>query len=342
MQAADSLRLEVNVRPFFLTRIRVHRYSNEHEIRAMKQAALAARAFVLLLALVGQVSGKERRVPLLNVSAGQLPNDTAFEGRSKLTIKAAPKQLGGKALEVIYAPGDSFGMSRGASEKNWKPFARIEFSVFNPARRAVALSFGVRHGGSTGYPTRIDMPVTVEPGKSVLRLAVDQMKNVNGSTPNLSDVRHWYFACEPGQAPTLYFSDIWLVSGGRPAPAKEPSGRRLRDGKNRDRLARIRAAKIPRLTRTVMFDTPEADAILSALEVFPPDNAFNQAIDDWPLHPNSKNIVASIGADKPLRYNPDMAFVLVPPDQARVAVKIIDYPHESDPGPYPIPRQHPH
>jgi hypothetical protein len=86
-----------------------------------------------------------------------------------------------------------------------------------------------------------------------------------------------------------------------------------------------------------MFNTPEADAILSALEVFPADNAFNQLVDDWPLHPNSKNIIASIGTDKPFRYNPDMGFVIVPPDQPRVDVKLVEYPGESDTGPYPVP-----
>jgi hypothetical protein len=48
-------------------------------------------------------------------------------------------------------------------------------------------------------------------------------------------------------------------------------------------------------------------------------------------------VIAAIGADKPLRYNPDMGFVLVPPNQRRVAAKIVDYPGESDPGPFPIP-----
>lgn len=103
------------------------------------------------------------------------------------------------------------------------------------------------------------------------------------------------------------------------------------------RLARLRNTPMPRITQPVMFNTPEADAILSALEVFPPDNAFNLPIDEWPLHPNSKKIIASIGADKPFRYNPDMAFILVPPDQPRVNVKIVEYPEESDAGPYPVP-----
>ena len=86
-----------------------------------------------------------------------------------------------------------------------------------------------------------------------------------------------------------------------------------------------------------MFHTPEADAICSALEVFPPDNPWNLVVEDWPLHPSSKNIVASIGPDKPFRYNPDMGFVLVPPDQKKVDVKIVEYPGESDKGPFPVP-----
>lgn len=103
------------------------------------------------------------------------------------------------------------------------------------------------------------------------------------------------------------------------------------------RLARIRAAKMPGIDRPVMFNTPEADAICSALEVFPEDNPWNLLIEDWPTHPNSKAIVDSIGAEKPLRYNTDMAFIVVPPNQKRVDVKIVEYPEESDKGPYPVP-----
>jgi hypothetical protein len=86
-----------------------------------------------------------------------------------------------------------------------------------------------------------------------------------------------------------------------------------------------------------MFNTPRADAVLAALEIFPPDNPWNQLVDRWPLHPNSKAIVASVGNDKPLRYNADMAFIIAPPNQKRVDVKITGYPAESDKGPYPLP-----
>ena len=96
-------------------------------------------------------------------------------------------------------------------------------------------------------------------------------------------------------------------------------------------------AKMPAMTRPVPFNTPEADEILAALQVFPLDNAWNQVVSEWPLHANSSNIVASVGVEKPFRYDSDMGFILVPPDQARVEVKLVGYPGESDAGPYTVP-----
>jgi hypothetical protein len=93
----------------------------------------------------------------------------------------------------------------------------------------------------------------------------------------------------------------------------------------------------PRITQPVMFNTPEADRILSELQIFPPDNPWNEDISKRPVAPNSRNLIASVGADKSLAYNLDMAFILVPSDQKRVPVRINQYPDESDPGPYPVP-----
>src|SRR5712691_717159 len=102
-------------------------------------------------------------------------------------------------------------------------------------------------------------------------------------------------------------------------------------------VAMATATPMPKITRPVMFDTPEADAILSALQVFPPDNAWNQDISSLPVAADSKPIIDTIGAAKSLGYNLDMGFILVPPDQTRVRVKLLEYPDESDPGPYPVP-----
>ena len=106
---------------------------------------------------------------------------------------------------------------------------------------------------------------------------------------------------------------------------------------NQDRLARLKAATMPKFDQPLHFNTPEADAILAALEVFPPENPWNIPVDNWPVAPNSKEMIAAIGGAKPLRYNPDMGFVLVPPGQKKVEVRINAYAGESDPGPFPVP-----
>jgi len=91
----------------------------------------------------------------------------------------------------------------------------------------------------------------------------------------------------------------------------------------------------------VLFDTPDADRILSAMQIFPADNPWNEDISDRAVHPNSDAIIRSIGANVPLGYNLDMNFVLVPSDQPRVPVRVTMYPDESDPGPFPIPSNAP-
>lgn len=97
----------------------------------------------------------------------------------------------------------------------------------------------------------------------------------------------------------------------------------------------------PALTEPVLFHTPAADRILSRLQVFPPNNPWNEDISARPVHPRSGDIVARIGADKPLRTNRDMGFVLVPTHQPPVEVRITGYADESDPGPFPIPANAP-
>ncbi len=94
---------------------------------------------------------------------------------------------------------------------------------------------------------------------------------------------------------------------------------------------------LPAITAPVLFGTPEADRILEAMQVFPPDNPWNQDVSRLPVAKDSAALVASVGADKSLGYNLDMGFVLVPPDQKKVAVKLVDFGNESDPGPYPVP-----
>ncbi len=309
-----------------------------------------------------------RQEALLDVDHGQLPTDAGSD-KTAFSIEDSTG-LGGRALRVIYGNGDSFG-DRVAKVTDWKPFTALEFTAYNPSPQDVRLVLTVKHKQTTSFPTRVDVPITLTPGKNNVHVPISTLQNVNGSAPDLGNVVRWYVACEDGHAPTIDFGNIQLVGDDVPDKSAPVVAYRVK-GKIGDmpvdlvvtpevasaltssivakpkepavdpaRLARIRAAKMPAITQSVPFNTPEADTILGALEVFPPDNAWNQLVSAWPVHPNSRNIVALIGNDKPLRYNPDMGFVLVPSDQKRVEVKITDYPAESDKGLYPVPDQLP-
>ena len=51
----------------------------------------------------------------------------------------------------------------------------------------------------------------------------------------------------------------------------------------------------PAIRKPILFNTPQADRIVAKLQVFPPDNPWNQDVSKWPVHPNSRNIIAAIG-----------------------------------------------
>ena len=99
-------------------------------------------------------------------------------------------------------------------------------------------------------------------------------------------------------------------------------------------------APAPKKAKTILFNTPEADAVLSTLQVFPKDNPWNEDISDRPVHPDSDKMIDKIGRNLRFRWNHDMSFVVVPPDQPKVPLQI-EYRDESDAGPYPIPEDAP-
>jgi hypothetical protein len=106
-------------------------------------------------------------------------------------------------------------------------------------------------------------------------------------------------------------------------------------------LLGLLAAAEPRPTAPVRFDTPQADRLLAAMQIFPASSAWHEDISARPVHPDSAAMIAHVGADGHLACNLDMAFVIVPPGQPLVPVKLVDYPDESDPGPYPVPAEAP-
>jgi len=96
-------------------------------------------------------------------------------------------------------------------------------------------------------------------------------------------------------------------------------------------------------------NSPFAPPQLPARAVFPADNAWNIAIAADSVDPNSDSLIAACGASREL--HPDFGtryagapwgipFVTVSGSQPRVPVTF-GYDDESDPGPYPIPRDAP-
>ncbi len=279
-----------------------------------------------IIAATAPGQAPESKAHLLNVSKMQNFTEIGSGDKTKPELVEEFEELAGPAIKVAFFKGDSVG-DRIAKVKNWKPFATLRLSAFNPGKETVTLGLNILHARSTNYGTRIEGPVVLKPGKNEVSIAIAKLRNTNGSAPVLTDIRRWYFADSEGKGPTVYFGDVVLERALAQAPVHgDPA-----------RLKRIRAAVMPKIDQPILFDTTEADAIVSALEVFPPDNPWNLVIEDWPVHPNSKNIIESIGAGKKLRYNHDMGYVLIPPNQKRVDVKLGSAEAESEKGPYPVP-----
>jgi hypothetical protein len=288
---------------------------------------------VLTIAPLGDLIAQTTEKPtyLVQVTAGETTSDTSPDEQSKPVIVDEPV-LGGQGMKVTFTAGGSIGQRTRVTD--WTSFERLRFHIVNPGAEAM-LELNVLHARSTNFATRIVVPIAIKPGKSEAVLEISKFRNTNNTQPDLANVKRWYLAEAGGKTPTLVLGDLRLEGRARNAPAG--NGPTPGVHINQDRLQRFQAAEMPKLERAIQFNTPEADAILAALEVFPPDNPWNIPVDQWPLHPNSKGIIASIGGGKPLRYNPDMSFVLVPPNQKLIDVKLSAYSEESDKGPYPVP-----
>lgn len=108
---------------------------------------------------------------------------------------------------------------------------------------------------------------------------------------------------------------------------------------------------LPAVSSPILFNTPEADAVVSAMQVMPPDNAWNEDISQRPLLTNSAAMIARVKADlavsagrQNLRLFSEMNYVLVPDNQPAQPITFFLYSDESDldggtdpVGLYPIP-----
>lgn len=105
----------------------------------------------------------------------------------------------------------------------------------------------------------------------------------------------------------------------------------------------------PFVTTPTLFNTPAADAIVSAMQIMPRDSAWNEDVSHRPVHANSSAMISQIISDlsasrRTLRPFYEMNYVLVPDNQPRLTIPFFNYPDESDldggtfpNGSYPIP-----
>jgi hypothetical protein len=94
---------------------------------------------------------------------------------------------------------------------------------------------------------------------------------------------------------------------------------------------------MPAVTNAVLFNTNQADAILSALQIFPVTNPWNEDISNRPLLANSAAMIAQINSDVPsasnrrVRLFQEMNYVIVPTNQPLLTISFLGgYPDESD------------
>ncbi len=101
----------------------------------------------------------------------------------------------------------------------------------------------------------------------------------------------------------------------------------------------------PAVTNAIVFNTPEADAVVASMQIFPRDNAWNEDISRRPVLTNSDAMMAQIISDLATNRRTaqafyEMNFVLVPDTQPLVPIGFDNppefYPDECDPSPYPF------
>ena len=108
----------------------------------------------------------------------------------------------------------------------------------------------------------------------------------------------------------------------------------LADGERINQEGRILGA-LPVVTNSILFNTTNADAIVSAMQVFPVTNPWNECISNRPVLTNSDPMIAQIMTNlssnhRTLTAEFEMNYVLVPDNQPLVPILFSDYPDDSD------------
>src|ERR1017187_2341943 len=91
---------------------------------------------------------------------------------------------------------------------------------------------------------------------------------------------------------------------------------------------------LPAVTSPLLFNTTNADAVVSAMQIFPVTNPWNEDISHRPLLANSDAMIARINSDLTASHSLtpefEMNFVLAPDNQMLVSNQFVTYPDDSD------------
>ena len=86
----------------------------------------------------------------------------------------------------------------------------------------------------------------------------------------------------------------------------------------------------PTVSAPILFDTAESDQIVSAMQILPLNNPWNEDISKRPLLSNSQamisQIITDLGGNTTLRLFYEMNFVLIPDNQPKVDIRLFNYP----------------
>ena len=108
-----------------------------------------------------------------------------------------------------------------------------------------------------------------------------------------------------------------------------------RSGRNESITKVASSVRCPPITNTVLFNTTNADAVLAAMQIFPPTNPWNGTSRNGPCCRTPAMIarrscgLGRITAADVTRVQGN-EFVLVPDNQPTLPINFVDYPDESD------------
>ncbi len=229
-----------------------------------------------------------------------------------------------------------------------KPFGDIELGQWYSAPIAYAKTLGWIGGYSDGT-FRPFQTITRAEALKIILLAKNPDSEITAGTNSFSDVSSsmWYnrfisFAVMMG------YVEGYKDSHGRPTGYFGPNNTITR-AEIAKIIARVFTWSLPpqptatSSPTTIPTSTTTTTPIIGGCSIFPADNPWNQDISGAPVHNNSANFIASIGANVNLHADfggngeYGIPYMIVPISQPNLPIEFTDYGDESDSGPYPIP-----